>query len=42
VSVLVVKVGGAVADENAAKAVLDLVAQSHNVCVVHGAAPSRP
>ena len=38
-SLLVVKVGGAVADETAARAVRDLVAQSHEVCVVHGAGP---
>jgi acetylglutamate kinase len=38
VSLLVVKVGGAVADA-AAEAVRDLVAQSHKVCVVHGAGP---
>jgi acetylglutamate kinase len=41
VSTYVVKVGGAVADdaEASASAVLDLVAQSHEVCVVHGAGP---
>jgi acetylglutamate kinase len=38
VSVLVVKVGGAVA-EAAAEVVRDLVAQGNAVCVVHGAGP---
>jgi acetylglutamate kinase len=38
VSLLVLKVGGAVA-EQAAAPVRDLVAQSHEVCVVHGAGP---
>ena len=35
---LVVKVGGAVVDESATH-VLDLVAEGHEVCVVHGAGP---
>jgi acetylglutamate kinase len=35
---LIVKIGGAVAEEAAAK-VLDLVADGHEVCVVHGAGP---
>jgi acetylglutamate kinase len=38
VSRLVVKVGGAVAHQSAAR-VLDLVAEGHDVCVVHGAGP---
>jgi acetylglutamate kinase len=38
VSLLVVKVGGAVADE-AAASVLELVDEGHDVCVVHGAGP---
>jgi acetylglutamate kinase len=38
VSRLVVKVGGAVATDAAAQ-ILDLVAKSHEVCVVHGAGP---
>ena len=37
-SLLVVKVGGAVADE-AAASVLELVDEGHDVCVVHGAGP---
>ena len=37
-STLVVKVGGAVAADSAS-AILDLVANSHKVCVVHGAGP---
>jgi acetylglutamate kinase len=38
VSRLVVKVGGAVGTDAAAQ-ILDLVAKSHEVCVVHGAGP---
>jgi len=38
VSRIVLKCGGAVAD-GAARAALELVAQSHEVCVVHGAGP---